>query len=148
MSWIRGKSIWEKGLIPPKRWKECGLEPPHWLYTLFHTTLAVETRWALQACSFIGLWSEEKALWPSLRLCFPLWRSTYQHKTRAGWMAGYAWKIHVWNLVWTVETHWNDLREKVSWVTHLQPAHISYLTVGKSTVKIPLRMWISALICT
>lgn len=56
-----------------------------------------------------------------------------------------------WNLnyrnyveIWKIKTHWNYPRAYS--VTHWQIAHISYLTVGQSFVKIPLRMWISALI--
>lgn len=66
----------------------------------------------------------------------------------AGTIAGYVQKIQGWHLVWLTETHSNYPREEAFQVTHLQLAHILYLTVGQSTVKIPLRMWISALICT
>lgn len=93
-----------------------------------------EARWALQSCSFTRQWKEDKALWPPLTL-WPLQISAFLiHKASAGRIAGY-----VCNLVWITERHWNYAREKVSQVTHLQPAHISYLTVGQSTVKNTLK---------
>lgn len=141
---VRGKSLWEMGLLPLKRWKELGQQLHQHLSTPSTSVSAVEARWAFQSCHFTRQWREDKALWPPPNTLIPSGNSYFSDaQIQCGEVARY-----VWNLVWIVETHWNYPREQVSSVPHVQPAHISYLTVGQSIVKIPLTMWISALICT
>lgn len=130
---VRGKRLWH--LLPLMRWKKWGQQLLQQLSTLSTSLLAGEARWAFQSCSFTRPWKEDKALWPPLILWPPLQISAFLiHKASAGRIAGY-----VCNLVWITETHWNYPKEEVSRVTHLQPAHISYLTVGQSTVKNTLK---------
>lgn len=68
---VRGKSLWEVGLLPLKRWKEWGQQLHQHLSTLSTPFSAVKAGWVFQSCNFTRQRREDKALWPPPNTLIP-----------------------------------------------------------------------------